>query len=63
MIMESAHAGGQREVETSLTPSNSILAAAGTAWDLDVTYREAEAERDKQALAEQQIKYDRPSSR
>jgi hypothetical protein len=45
MTMKSAYAGSHRAGKTNLTPPNSIVAAAATAWNLEVTYREAQAGR------------------
>jgi hypothetical protein len=63
MTIASAYAGSHREVKIVRTLSNSILAAAGTAWELDVTYKEAEAERKKPVSVEQPIKFELPNSR
>jgi hypothetical protein len=54
MTMKSAfNAGSHREGKTDLTPANSIVAAAATAWNLDLTYREAQAERKNPASTNQ----------
>jgi hypothetical protein len=45
MTIKTVYASNDREAKVASRPTNSIAAAAATAWTLDVSYRAAQAER------------------
>ncbi len=51
--MTTKSANAREENAVSIKPANSIMAAAGTAWDLDVAYKEAETARESRAAEEE----------